>query len=347
VLTFDVNVVGGVKPPEARELMDRMVQGARSIPGVRGASYAFAGGYGSGGWTSEVHAGGYIERPDEPLAYDGSLVGPLYFETMGIPILAGRGFNESDVETSPKVVVINQSMARHFWGNANPIGRRLRFQRQSGAVDAEVVGLVRDAQHHGARKGPPAMFYAPFLQITDGPWPTFALRTTGDPRASIGTLTRVLKAMQPGLVVQDATTLDEQVNASLARERLVATISGFFAAIALLLACIGVYGTLAYSVTRRTAEVGIRMTLGARRGEVLWMVLREALMLVGGGIVTGALTARAATKWIGSMLFGLQPGDLTTIAIYAAAMLIVALLAGYLPARRAASLDPMKALRYQ
>ena len=347
VLTFGVNVLSGSNAPQAREMMDRVVERAQSIPGVRSASYSFSGGYGSGGWTSELHAPGYIERPDEPSEFDAALAGPRYFETMGIPILSGRGFTERDNETAPKVAVVNQSLARHFWGNSDPIGRRIHFQRQSGGVDAEIVGVVQDVQHHGARHGPPAMFYAPTLQLTDAPWPVFAVRAAGDPRALTGTLTRVLQSMQPGLTVQEPMSLDEQVNLSLARERLVASISGFFAGIALLLACIGVYGTLAYSVTRRTAEVGIRMTLGARRREVMWMVLREALALVAGGIAVGALVARGATKWIGSLLFGLQPGDLPTIAIAALAMLIVAVLAGYLPARRAAALDPMKALRYQ
>jgi ABC-type antimicrobial peptide transport system permease subunit len=161
----------------------------------------------------------------------------------------------------------------------------------------------------------------------------------------IAALRRELPALQAGLTVVDPATLDEQVNASLARERLVASISGFFGGIALLLACIGVYGTMAYNVTRRTAEVGIRMTLGARRSEVVWMILREALALVSMGVVIGAVAARGVTRSIASLLFGLEPGDVTTVVVAAAAMLIVAVIAGYLPARRAASVDPMMALR--
>jgi len=346
VLTFGVNVLSSAGVPQARDLMSRVVERAQTIPGVRAASFSFAGMYGAGGWTTELHASGYVPHADEPAAFDGALVGPRYFETLGIPILAGRDFTERDQEGAPKVVAVNQSLARHFWGGATPIGRRVRFERQEGSVEAEVVGVVKDVQHHGARKGPPAMFYAPLLQNT-ALWPTFVIRGSGDPRKLIATLTSELKDAQRGLQVETPLTLDELVNASLARERLVAGISGFFSVIALLLVCIGIYGTLAYSVTRRTAEVGVRMTLGARRAEVLWMVLGEALLLVFSGVVAGGLAARAATKWMSSLLFGLQPGDLTTIAVAGGAMLVVAGLAGYLTARRAASLDPLAALRYE
>ncbi|HEV3198449.1 MAG TPA: ABC transporter permease [Bryobacteraceae bacterium] len=346
VLTFGINVLAGkmVDTPGESQLIDRIVGRAQSIPGVRAVSYSFGGGYGIGHWGSEVHAEGYTPRDNEPLTFDGARVGPRYFEAMGIPLLAGRGFSERDNEGAPKVVVVNQSMARHFFANSVPLGRRIRYELQTGGVDAEIVGVVKDVQHHGARKGPPAMFYAPALQ-SPGPWPNFELRAAGAPAAMIAALRRELPALQAGLTVVDPATLDEQVNASLARERLVASISGFFGGIALLLACIGVYGTMAYNVTRRTAEVGIRMTLGARRSEVVWMILREALALVSMGVVIGAVAARGVTRSIASLLFGLEPGDVTTVVVAAAAMLIVAVIAGYLPARRAASVDPMMALR--
>ena len=346
VLTFGINVPAGSNAPQEQELIDRVVAHTLSIPGVRAASYAFCGGYGSGGWTTELHAPGYVAPPDEPSDFDASLVGPGYFEAMGIPLLYGRTITESDNAGAQKVVVINRSLARHFFGGGSALGRTIEYMRPEGKFAAEVVGVVEDVQHHGARHGTVPWFYAPALQ-NPGPWPSFAVRVAGDPAAITGTLSRVLKAMQPGLTVQDPEKMDDQVNRSLARERLVASISGFFAGIALLLACIGVYGTLSYAVTRRTAEVGIRMTLGARRSGVLWMVLREALMVVAGGVLAGALAARAATEWIGSLLFGLAPGDLTTIAIAATAMLLAAVAAGYLPAARAASVDPMRALRYE
>jgi predicted permease len=321
-----------------------VVERAQSLPGVRAVSYSYGGGYVGGGWNTEVHADGYTPPDDEQQAFAAARVGPRYFETMGIALLAGRGVSERDDENAPKVVVVNQSMARHFFGNSMPLGRHIRFAVQTGSVDAEIVGVVKDVQHHGARKGPAAMLYAPALQNA-GPWPTFALRASGAPAALISALQHELPAVQARLNVTDPQTLDEQVNASLARERLVAGISGFFGAIALLLASIGIYGTMAYNVTRRTAEVGIRMTLGARRSAVLWMILREALILVTAGVVIGAAAASGATRAIASLLFGLHPGDPTTMMLAAAAMLAVAALAGYLPARRAASVDPMRALR--
>ena len=176
VVTFGVDVLGNTGgAPQMRALMERVVERAQSIPGARSVSYSFAGMYGAGGWTAELHAEGYTPHADEPSQFDGALAGPRYFETMGIALLSGRDFTERDNETTPKIVVINQSLARHFWGGSNPLGRRLRFERQEGGVDAEVVGVVKDVQHHGARQGPPAMFYAPTLQ-NGGPWPGFEVR---------------------------------------------------------------------------------------------------------------------------------------------------------------------------
>jgi len=344
VLTFGINVLAGPNPPQQNELIGRVVERAQSIPGVIAASYAFCGGYGPGGWTTDVHAEGYTPRDDESISFDASRVGPRYFETMGIPLVAGRDFTGRDDDKAPKVVAVNQSMARHFFGTQNPLGRRVRFELQSGTVEAEIVGLVKDVRHHGARKGSAAWLYTPYLQGA-GPWPDFTVRAAGAPGAMISALRRDLPAVQARLQVTDPQTLDEEVGSSLARERMVASISGFFGVIALLLASIGVYGTMAYNVTRRTAEVGIRMTLGARQGEMVWMILREALLLVAAGVLIGAAVASAATRSIASMLFGLHPGDLTTMTLAAAAMLAVALAAGYLPARRAASVDPMRALR--
>jgi hypothetical protein len=249
---------------------------------------------------------------------------------MGIPLVAGRAFAERDNENAPNMVAVNQSMARHFFGNASPLGRRIRFASQNRTVAAEIVYLVQDVQHRGARNGPSPMFYTPALQ-GPGPWPVFALRATGDPAGLIGTLRRELQSMQSGLTVQDPATIAEQVNVSLARERLVAAISGVFGGIALLLACIGIYGTMAYNVARRTAEVGIRMTLGSRRGAVVWMILREALFLVFAGFVVGSLAARGVTKWIASLLFGLQPGDLTPMAPPAECLSLRPLPPGCLP----------------
>jgi len=155
---------------------------------------------------------------------------------MGIPLLAGRDFSERDNEIAPKMVAVNQSFARHFFGDSNPLGRHIRFESQHGSIDAGIAAVVKDAQYRGARKGPPQMFYAPSLQVP-GPWPTFEVRAVRKPSALIGALRRELQAITPGLSVLDPTTIDEQVNASLARERLVAGISGFFSTIALLLAC--------------------------------------------------------------------------------------------------------------
>ncbi|MGH9938483.1 MAG: FtsX-like permease family protein, partial [Blastocatellia bacterium] len=265
---------------------------------------------------------------------------PNAFATLGQPLLAGRDFSPRDDQQAPRVAVINESMARHFFGAENPIGRRFN----SGV---EIIGVVKDAKYRDLREQERPMFYIPFAQPgSDRAQMTLLVQAVGDPVTLAAALQREARALDPVMPMFQAETLAAQLDASLVRERLVATLSSVFGLLALVLACIGLYGVMAYDVAQRTHEIGIRMALGASAGRVARMALGETLWLVGIGLVIGLGAALAATRWVKNLLFGLQPHDPLTIGLAVLVLLVVAAIAGYLPARRASRIDPMVALRH-
>jgi len=274
---------------------------------------------------------------------------PRFFETMGIALLAGRDFTEHDTETSPQVVIINQSLARFYFGDANPVGRHVGFNNQNG-TPVEIIGVVKDFERSNPRSAslPRMLTFFPYrdrdsgnnLQIL-----CVAVRTQGDPHALAEQVRTAIHAADPTLAVLKTNTVDEQLDDVLAQDRLVAGLASFFAAVATLLACLGLYGLLAHMTARRTSEIGIRMALGATSRSVLGMVLRDGLWLVLAGLALGVPAAIAGTRWLETRLFGVRPADPATLAAVALLMLAVAALAGVIPARRASQVDPMIALR--
>jgi predicted permease len=279
-----------------------------------------------------------------------NVVSRKYFETMGTPILLGREFGPQDTLSSPKVAVIDATMAHEFFGEQNPIGRRFGFgdnPKHSG--DIEIVGVAAEAKYSNLRQKPEPMLFLPCQQGQDDAayvW-ELELRTEGDPRSAAAAVRSALAGIDKGLPVTRLKTLSEQVDDSLEQERTMLQLSSFFGLLALTLACVGLYGVMAYAVARRTNEMGIRMALGARTGDLLWMVLREALLLVLAGIAVGIPAAMGAGRLISSLLFDLTPWDPVTISFATLLLVAVATLAGYLPARRASRVDPIEALRYE
>jgi predicted permease len=270
-------------------------------------------------------------------------ISPGYFSTVSTPLLAGRDFEPRDDETAPKVIIVNQSLARHAFPNRNPIGHKLG--------EATIVGLVKDSRVNGAREQPGPVLYYPLFQHgaeQEYRWGfvSFELRY-GARSGLLGEARRAVASVDPNLPVFQARTLRAQAEQSLMKERLLATLSSFFGALALLLACVGLYGPMACAVARRTAEIGIRLALGARRGHIMWLVLSETLWLTLAGIAAGVFLALWAARYAKSDLFGIGPADPPTIAAAAAALIGVAMLAGYVPARRALRVDPAMAVRYE
>jgi predicted permease len=268
-----------------------------------------------------------------------------YTETMRIALLAGRTLSPSDMAAaSAPVMVINQALARTCFGEQNPLGRRVRW----GNSERQIVGVVRNGKYRELREEDRPMCYIPPMYQAASVGISgvdLHIRTTVDPQAVIAPLRRELRALSPLTIADNIRTLEEQSERSLATDRLLATLSEAFGAIALALAVVGIYGVLAFMVTRRTQEIGIRMALGARRGDVLMLVLRESLLLAAAGAAIGAFGAHLSRRLIQGLLYGVNASDERTTALAAAILLGTALLAALLPARRAARIDPMAALR--
>jgi predicted permease len=255
----------------------------------------------------------------------------------------GRSFSERDGKSSPNVAIVNRTFARRYFGDADSLGRRIGVGNTKGIT---VVGVVPDVKYQDVREKTPDVVFLPLAQNLDMAM-TLQVRTVGDPGKMTAAIRREVRAVDANVPIYNLRTLEAQLDESLSQERLVATLSSWFGGFAILLAAIGLYGVLAYSVTRRTNEIGIRMALGAERSGVIWMVLREALVMVGLGVAIGVPLALVLARSIASLLYGVKPTDLLTISAAAALLFVVAGVASYLPARRASRVDPLVALRYE
>ena len=318
-----------------------------SLPGVVSASPSAFGLLGDQGGGSPVKVLGYKPGPNEDRFVPWSLVAPRFFSTVGMRLDLGRDFTERDTEKAPRVAIVNESFARHYFGDENPVGKRFGMRRDTGA-EIEIVGLVRDAKYNTARERNLMMIYIPFRQDLGHLYSMcLTVRTTHESAALTARIRDELRSLDRNLPILGIESIEQQVDQSLVQERLIATLSGFFGALALLLASMGLYGVMSYIAARRTNEIGIRLALGASRGSVLWMALRETIALVIVGIAIGVPAALAAARLISTLLFGVSASDPMTVAGASVLMIGVATLAGFVPARRASKVDPMVALRYE
>jgi len=266
---------------------------------------------------------------------------------MKMPILFGRGLSPRDNATSRKVAVINQTMARIYFPGGSPLARTFGIGDDSEWQNVEVIGVVKDAKYMELQEEQmPAAFF-PHSQHHAEFLSSFVVRYTGDPKFLIPVIRREVNQIDPNLPVSDIRTLSQMVDDFTLNQRLVAQLSTFFGILAAVLACIGIYGVMSYGITRRTNEFGIRMALGAERRDVLWVVLRETLSLAIAGVGIGLTLALASSRLVESMLFGVKPTNPLVMGLSMVAMIVVALFAGYLPARRATRIDPSVALRYE
>ncbi|MGH7226618.1 MAG: FtsX-like permease family protein, partial [Gemmataceae bacterium] len=314
-------------------------------PGVRAASISFFT-FNQGAWSSDVMVHGRGPTPENNHNVIHNVVGPGYFTTMGIPLLTGRIFGPHDTAASPRVAVINQTMAKEFFPGGSPIGRRFDIDDARHDSNIEVVGVVKDAKYLSLRQRRLPAAYYPYTQNIQY-YNDLEVRYSGDPAAIIAEVRHAVGEVDRPLPISYQNTLAEQVNESVTSQTLIARLSAFFGLLAVLLACIGIYGLMSYAVTRRTNEIGIRLALGARPGDVLRMVLRETLVLVGIGLAIGVPVALGCGRWAASMLYDLKPTDPATVLVAVVLLFLVGLSAGFLPARRASKVDPMTALRHE
>jgi len=349
LVTFDTSGAGSSGSEFRKRLAtfySEVPERANGLPGVRVASMSSLGPMSGDDSTRPIFVPGFQTRSRDDQAVHLNSIGARYFETMGITLLRGREFTPADDANAPKVAVLNDTAARFYFPGADPLGQIVHMSWDSQSPPMQVVGVVRDSKRQDLRQPVPRMLYLPYLQYNQ-PYMTLEIRTAADPTAVASSVRQAFRQANRSLPVREIKTMRTQIDQGLVQERLVATLSSFFGILALLLAAIGLYGTLSYAVTRRTSEIGIRMALGARKNDVLWLVLREATVLVLCGAGAGLAAATAINRLISSMLFGLTPSDPMALLIATSVLLAVALLAAWLPARRASKVDPMVALRYE
>ncbi len=340
----------GYKTLEQRvNLADQLTTRISSLPGVRAVTFSRNGIFSGLDGADNIRIDGFIPRQNEDLNVASERVGPDYFSVLGIPFKEGREIGSQDRAEGPWVAVINQAMAEHYFPHLDPIGRRIWLNDPDRKdVSWQIVGIAGDAQDHGIRDRALPRFYVPLGQSQDPAGDlNFMIRTNTSPEALAATVRKTIKGLDSALPIVSARTLDERINESISSELLVAKLTSFFGGLALALACMGLYGVMSYTVTRRTKAIGLRMALGAKRLDVLWLVMKEAMVLVLIGMGAGIPVALLCSRLFMSMLFQLQSTDPAAMSVAIVLLTVVAIFASYLPARRAMQVDPLLALRQE
>ena len=330
---------------QRKQFCIRLRQRLESAPGVTGVAYSDVEPLGFlSGWWESLEVQGYVPNTGENMKIWRSVVSPGYFKLMRIPLVEGRDFTEQDDDKRTPVMIVNQTFVSRFFGGRNPIGRKVRGWGEWFTV----VGEVRDSKYNNLTEAPRSFFYVPFRQVYRAEMGlTFYTRTSTDPSDAISTMRREVRAIDPNVMIIDALPLAEHVVQTLYAERVAASLLSALAGLALLLAAVGLYSVMAYSVSQRTHEIGIRMALGAERAHVLKFVVGQGLVLTLIGLAAGLVAALTLGRLLASFLYGTTTSDPTTFIAVSALLAGVALLASCIPARRATKVDPLVALRYE
>jgi predicted permease len=354
LLTFSINPsLNGYSDEETKSFYERLNLNLQTLPGVMSVGFSTMGLLKGTAWQNAVLGKDFEGAPigEQPVLCE---VGPDYFATLGIPIVAGRAFTtKDDVESSGSnnyaYAVINERFARQYFPGRDPIGQRFGLVDDMRPVspDIEVIGVIPDKKYRDLRETPPAQAYFPYFQGPHFRFMTIYLRTQADPRQVENEVRERMRQFDPHVPIVALQTVNEQIGLSLRTERLVASLSAVFGGLATLLAAIGLYGVMAYTVTRRTREFGLRVALGALRRDVIWLVMRDVLILIAAGFAVGVPLAVALSTLVRSQIFGLGPHDPLTLFFSTLAVALVACLAGLIPAIRASRIDPLQSLRHE
>jgi predicted permease len=359
LIAFNVSpTLSGYTPVRSKQFEKQLLDRVGALPGVAAMAFAQMGLLEGNEWDSSMSVEGYEAKPGESMNPYCNAVSPGYFKTMGIPLIAGRDFDDRDVRfeaanpkaqlPSYKVAIVNESYAKHYFGDRSSVGRHIGFGINPGTkTPIEIIGVVKDAKYTGVRDDIPRQVFFAFMENDVAGGAVMYVRTTSQPDAAFGAVRQVVRQLDANIPIYNLRTMDHQIDQSLLNDRLIATLSTAFGVLATLLAVIGLYGVMAYTVARRTREIGVRMALGAVQADVVWLVMREVIVLLGSGLALGLVAAWGLNRFVSSQLYGVTASDPTTIAAAAAVLSAVALLAGYVPARRATRVNPVLALRYE
>jgi predicted permease len=338
----------GYSRQQGHAVQVRLLRALEVLPGVAAVTLADWVPLTFSRHTEPILVEGYVPRLHESMDLRTAFVGPGYLGAMRVPLVSGRDFTAHDVDSAPRVCIVDRVFAERYWPGENAIGKRLQAgSRPSGGPSwREVVGVAEETRHQRLHEAGEPMVYVPLLQASRGSI-VVHVRAAGDPQRLLPLVEKTIRATDPALPVFNVTTLDRSVRLGSMFERLAGTFVGVFGLVALALAAVGLYGVLAYSTRQRTREMGIRMALGAGQGEVLRLVLRQGAGLAAAGLALGLLAAAATTRFVRSLLFGVAETDLLTFAAVAVVLAAVALAACAVPAWRAARVQPLQALRHE
>lgn len=345
VLIASINpTLNGYSQEKTQSFYRDLLLALRALPGVQSASLSSDSPI-SGGWDQEgLAVEGYQPAEGERVNAQSSIISPDYFRSLGITLVAGRDLNDQDAAGAPKVAIINETMARKYFGSANPIGRKIGTDDKPDTV---IVGLVRDAQYLSLREPALRHFFEPIAQQPRLFNLTMHIKTADEPTALVELVRAQVQRLDPHLPLYDVKTLAGQIDESITQERLLTWLCTAFGLLAMLLTALGLYGVLAFSVAQRTREIGIRVALGAQARDVFKLIIGQGMLLVTVGVALGLAASFAVTRLIASLLFGVTPTNATTFIAVSAGLALLALFACYIPARRATKVDPLVALRYE
>jgi len=350
LVTFQVDpALNGYSLPRIKTFYSQLLDGVRATPGVKSAGYSMVPVLSGDEWDSTMSVEDHVNKDNEDNQAFMNGVSADYWKTMGVKLIEGRDFDDHrDAGKKLTVAIVNRKFATHFFGDKSPIGRHVGFgDGPKSKLDMEIIGVAEDTLYEGPREGVHRQVFVPYSQSDYPAGVAFYVRTSMDSKSMFNAFRSKVRELDAAMPVYGMKTLERQLDETLSTERLIAVLSAAFGILATVLAALGLYGVMAFMVARRTKEIGLRMALGAPQSQVIWMVMRETLVVLGAGLAVGIPATFAVSKYVSTQLYGVKATDIVSAAAALVLLTLVAAGAGFLPARRASTIDPIQALRYE